>query len=350
MQFAVRQIAEYLGGEVEGDGDALVGSFSGIEKAGEGTLTFLGSSEYESYVYTTKATAILVPRSFEPKSATKATLIKVDNPYVAITALLSQYQQTLPKKKGVSTLAAIDETASIGKDCYIEPFVVVGAGAKVGERTHLYAHTTIGDGACVGEDCVLYPSVTVYHDCRIGNRVIIHAGAVIGADGFGFTPTKEGYRKIPQIGIVRIEDDVEIGANTCIDRSTLSATVVGQGVKLDNLVQVAHNVEIGSNTVMSSQVGVAGSTSIGEWCVFGGQVGIVGHAHIASHTTSGAKAGIAGSVRREGQTLLGAPAIDARKFARSSAVFRNLPEMRNEVEALKKEIAELKKRLDDDDE
>jgi UDP-3-O-[3-hydroxymyristoyl] glucosamine N-acyltransferase len=198
----------------------------------------------------------------------------------------------------------------------------------------------------VGSDCILYPNVSVYHDCKIGNRVILHSGCVVGADGFGFAPSEEGYEKIPQIGIVTIEDDVEIGANTCIDRSTMGSTYVRKGTKLDNLVQIAHNVDVGSNTVMSAQVGVAGSTKIGEWCMFGGQVGITGHATIANRTMTGAQAGIAGSVRKEGQTLQGSPAIDAKNFMRSSAVFKNLPDMYREMNAMKKELETLKAEIE----
>lgn len=350
MQFTVEQIASYVGGEIVGDARAVVDSFAGINKAGRGALTFLGNASFEDCVYTTDAAAVLVPKNFVPKQETKAVLIKVDNPYLALTQLLTLYQQSLPKKKGISPLASIDPTVELGEDCYVEPFVVVGAGAKIGNRTQLLAHTTIGDGATVGDDCILYPSVSVYYGCKLGNRVIVHSGAVIGADGFGFAPAATGYQKIPQIGIVVVEDDVEIGANTCIDRSTMGATVVRKGVKMDNLVQVAHNVEVGSNTIMCSQVGVAGSTSIGEWCVFAGQAGIVGHAHIASHTTAGAKAGVAGPIKKEGQTVLGSPAIDGKRFARSNAVFRNLPEMRSELEELKRQVKELTERLSNNNE
>lgn len=345
MEFTAKQIAAYLGGTVEGNENTYVHTFAKIEEADKGALTFLANPAYEHYIYETKASIVLVNKSFEPKQPVSAALVKVDNAYDCIAKLLQLYEQSKPKKTGVSSLASIASTAKIGRDCYIEPFVVIGEHAEVGDGTTLMAHSVVGDNAKIGKNGLIYPNVTIYHDCKLGNNVTLHAGVVIGADGFGFAPTPEGYEKIPQIGIVTIEDDVEIGANACVDRSTMGSTVVGKGVKLDNLVQIAHNVVVGENTVMSAQVGVAGSTKIGQWCMFGGQVGIAGHATIADHTNSGAQAGIAGSIIKPGRTVIGSPAIDAPKFARSSAVFRNLPEMRNDIEALKQEIEELKKQL-----
>lgn len=345
MEFTAKQIADYLHGSIEGNENATVHTFAKIEEATEGSLTFLANPAYEHFIYTTKASIVLTNKDFTPKETVHATLVKVENAYESIASLLTLYEQSKPKKKGISSLASIASTATIGKDCYIEPFVVIGDNAIIGDNTTIMAHTTIGDSAKVGSDCLLYPNVTVYHNCVIGNRAILHAGVVIGADGFGFAPTPEGYEKIPQIGIVTIEDDVEIGANTCVDRSTMGTTLIKKGVKLDNMVQIAHNVVVGENTVMSAQVGVAGSTKIGQWCMFGGQVGIAGHASVADHTQSGAQAGIAGNIIKPGRTVIGSPAIDARKFAKSNAVFRNLPEMRNDVEKLKLEIEELKKQL-----
>ena len=249
------------------------------------------------------------------------------------------------KKKGIDPLAYIAPTAQIGEDCYVAPFAYIGENVKIGKGTQIYPHTTVYDNASIGEGCILYANVSVYHDCKIGNRVILHSGCVIGADGFGFAPTGNGYEKIPQIGIVTIEDDVEIGANACVDRSTMGSTIVRKGVKIDNLVQIAHNVEVGANTVMSAQVGVAGSTKIGQWCMFGGQVGIAGHAVIGDQVKSGAQAGIAGSLRKGHVTVQGSPAIEAKNFARSSIVFKNLPEMYSDVNRMKKEIEELKEIL-----
>ena len=268
----------------------------------------------------------------------------VDNAYEAIAQLLKLYEQATQKRKGVHPLAYVDATAVIGEDCYVAPFAYVGEGVVVGRGTQLYSHVVVEAGARVGEDCLFYPNVTVYHGCVIGNRVTLHAGCVIGADGFGFAPTPDGYDKIPQIGIVTLEDDVEIGANTCVDRSTMGSTVVRRGVKLDNLVQVAHNCEIGEHTVMSAQVGVAGSTKIGRWCMFGGQVGIAGHSVLGDQVRSGAQAGIAGSLRKGHVTVQGSPAIDAKVFARASVVFKKLPELYAELNRLKEEVDALSKR------
>ena len=268
----------------------------------------------------------------------------MDNAYESLAKLLTLYEMSKPKKTGIDSLAYIAPTAKIGKEVYIAPFAYIGEGAVIGDNTAIYPHATIGENAQIGNNCILYPNVTVYHDCRIGNQCILHAGSVIGADGFGFAPSPEGYEKIPQIGIVIIEDNVEIGANTCIDRSTMGATIVHKGVKLDNLIQIAHNVEVGSHTVMSSQVGIAGSTKIGEWCMFGGQVGVAGHIKVSNHVSVAAQSGIA-KATKENQAIMGSPAIDAKQFFKCSAVFKNLPEMFSTVNQLQKEIEELKKQL-----
>ena len=275
----------------------------------------------------------------------KATLIRVNNAYEAVAKLLALYEMSKPKKKGVDPLAYIAPSAQIGEDCYIAPFAYVGENVKIGKGSHLYPHAVIYDNASVGEDCIIYSNVSIYHDCKVGNRVILHSGCVVGADGFGFAPTENGYEKIPQIGIVTIEDDVEIGANTCVDRATMGSTYVHKGAKLDNMVQIAHNVEVGEHTVMAAQGGVAGSTKIGKWCMFGGQVGIAGHAVIGDKVYSGAQAGIAGSIPKGNVTIQGSPAIDAKNFARSSVVFKNLPDMYSTLNALKKEIEVLKNQI-----
>ena len=251
----------------------------------------------------------------------------------------------MQKRKGIHPLACVAESAQVGEDSYVGPFAYIGENAVVGKGCQIYSGVVVEERAVVGDDCLFYPNVSVYHDCKIGNRVTLHSGCVIGADGFGFAPAADDYEKIPQIGIVTIEDDVEIGANTCVDRSTMGSTYIRKGVKLDNLVQIAHNCEVGSNTVMSAQVGVAGSTKIGRWCMFGGQVGIAGHIVIGDRVLSGAQAGIVGNrdVRKGHVTVQGSPAIDAKDFMRSSVVFKYLPEMRKEIESLKKEIEELKK-------
>lgn len=344
MEFSAKQIAEYLGGVVEGDENASVKTFAKIEEGQKGAISFLANPHYAHYLYDTESSIVLVNKDFQPEREVNATLIRVDNAYEAIARLLTLYQSTVAKRSGVHPLACIAETAKVAEDAYVGPFAYVGENAVVGSGCQIYSGAVIEERATIGNDCILYPNVSVYHDCKVGNRVILHSGCVIGADGFGFAPSAEGYEKIPQIGIVTIEDDVEIGANTCVDRSTMGSTYVRKGVKLDNLVQVAHNCEVGENTVMSAQVGVAGSTKIGKWCMFGGQVGIAGHAVIGDRVLTGAQAGIAGSIPKGNVTIQGSPAIDAKNFMRSSVVFKYLPEMRKELSDLKKEIEELKKK------
>ncbi len=345
MEFTAKQIAEFIQGSIEGNENVSVHTFAKIEEGVPGAISFLSNPKYTHYLYDTQSSIVLVNKDLELERATKATLIRVDNAYEAVARLLTLYEMSKPKKKGIDPLAYIAPTAQIGEDCYVAPFAYIGEHVKIGKGTQIYPHTTVYDNASVGENCLLYANVSVYHDCKIGNRVILHSGCVIGADGFGFAPTGNGYEKIPQIGIVTIEDDVEIGANACVDRSTMGSTVVRKGVKIDNLVQIAHNVEVGANTVMSAQVGVAGSTKIGQWCMFGGQVGIAGHAVIGDQVKSGAQAGIAGSLRKGHVTVQGSPAIEAKNFARSSIVFKNLPEMYSDVNRMKKEIEELKEIL-----
>ena len=345
MKFTAKQIAEYLHGEVEGDVNASVQTFAKIEEGIEGAISFLANSKYEHYIYETKSSIVLVNKDFKATEPVAATLVRVDNAYEAIARLLTLYEQTMNKRQGIHPMACVADTAVVGEGCYIGPFAYVGDNAVIGKGTQIYAHSVVEEKAHVGEDCLIYPNVSIYHDCIVGDRVILHSGCVIGADGFGFAPGAEGYEKIPQIGIVTIEDDVEIGANTCVDRSTMGSTYVRKGVKLDNLVQIAHNCEVGSHTVMSAQVGVAGSTKIGQWCMFGGQVGIAGHAQIGDRVLSGAQAGIAGSIRKGHATVQGSPAIDAKNFMRSSVVFKKLPEMYSEMNRLKEEIEELKNKL-----
>lgn len=345
MKFTAQQIASYLNGSIEGNPDVSVQTFAKIEEGTEGAISFLANSKYEQYIYDTKSSIVLVNRDFQAQQPVNTTLIRVDNAYEAIARLLTLYEQTQNKREGIHPLAFIAETATIGENCYIGPFAYIGENVTIGEGTQIYAHVVVEERAKIGSKCLLYPNVSVYHDCLVGNRVILHSGCVIGADGFGFAPSANGYEKIPQIGIVTIEDDVEIGANACVDRSTMGSTYIRKGVKLDNLVQVAHNCEVGSHTVMSAQVGVAGSTKIGQWCMFGGQVGIAGHAVIGDRVYSGAQAGIAGSLRKGNVTVQGSPAIDAKNFARSSVVFKKLPEIYAELNQMKAELEALKKQL-----
>ncbi len=344
MEFSAKQIATFIQGEVIGDENASVHTFAKIEEGIPGAISFLSNPKYTPYIYTTESSIVLVNKDFVPEQEIKATLIKVDNAYDSLAKLLTLYEQSKPKKTGIHPLAYVAETAKVGQDAYIAPFAYVGDYAEVGNHVQIHSHAVINEHAKVGNNCILYPNVTIYHDCRIGNNCILHAGCVIGADGFGFAPTPAGYEKIPQIGIVQIEDDVEIGANTCIDRATMGATIIRKGVKLDNLIQIAHNVEVGSNTVMAAQVGIAGSTKIGQWCMFGGQVGIAGHIKIGDKVMCGAQTGIANTIK-SGSTIQGSPAIDAKNFARSSVVFKNLPDMYSTLNTLKREVEELKKQL-----
>ncbi|MBR5061258.1 MAG: UDP-3-O-(3-hydroxymyristoyl)glucosamine N-acyltransferase [Prevotella sp.] len=342
MEFTAKQIAGFIQGKVEGDENATVHTFCKIEEGKPGAISFLSNPKYTHYLYNTDASIVLINDDLVLEEPVKTTLIRVNNAYECVARLLQMYAASQPKKTGIDPLAFISPNAKIGENCYIGAFAFVGDGVEIGEGSQIYPHVYVGDGVKIGKNALLYPNVTIYHGCRLGNNVTIHAGSVIGADGFGFAPTPEGYDKIPQIGIVTIEDDVEIGANTCIDRSTMGSTTIHKGVKLDNLIQVAHNVEVGANTVMASQCGIAGSTKVGEWCMFGGQVGMAGHISIANHTNVGAQAGITGSVKTEDTTIIGSPAWDAKGFMKSAAIFRHLPDMYQQINDLKKEIELLK--------
>lgn len=344
MEFSAKQIAEYIQGIIVGDEEATVHTFAKIEEGIPGALSFLSNPKYTHYIYETKSSIVLVNKDFQPERDIQATLIKVDNAYESLAKLMALYEMSKPKRNGIDPLASVAPTAKIGKDVYIGAFACIEEGAEIGDNACIHPHATVGSNAKVGSHTTLYPQVTIYHDCLVGNHCIIHAGAVIGADGFGFAPSPEGYEKIPQIGIAIVEDNVEIGANTCVDRATMGATVIHKGAKLDNLIQVAHNVEIGSHTVMASQVGIAGSTKIGQWCMFGGQVGVAGHIQIGDRVNVGAQSGIPGNTK-SGSTLMGYPAIDPKQFARSSAIYKKLPEMYTELGRLQREIEELKKQL-----
>ena len=341
MEFTAKQIAEMIGGRVEGNENAAVSSFAKIEEGREGAISFLSNPKYTHFLYDTKSSIVLVNDDLELEHPVGATLIRVKNAYEAVARLLQLYEQMKPRKTGIDPTASIAASATIGKDVYIGAFAVIGEGTVIGDGTQIYPHTVVGDGVKVGERCLIYPNVTIYQGCRLGNRITIHAGSVIGADGFGFAPNTEGYDKIPQIGIVVIEDNVEIGANTCVDRSTMGQTVIHRGVKLDNLIQVAHNCEIGENTVMSAQVGLAGSTKIGSWCMVGGQAGFAGHIQVADKTFVGAQCGVISNTKGNGEQLIGSPAMDPRQFFKSMAVVRKLPDIYKELNELKKQVAEL---------
>lgn len=340
MNFTAEQIAQVLQGIVEGNPKAEVKSFAKIEEGEIGSLSFLYDSKYEHYIYSTKSTIVLVNQDFMPSQPVSATLIRVPDARESVGRLMAMVQTVVKPRSGVHPTAYIAKTAKVSTNCYIGPFVCIGENVEVGEGTQVYAHCVIEENSKVGSHCLFYPHVSVYHDCVIGNQVILHSGCVVGADGFGFAPTEGGYEKIPQIGNVVIEDNVEIGANSCVDRAVMGSTVIHHGVKLDNLVQIAHNCEVGAHSVMSSQTGVAGSSKVGEWCMFGGQVGIGGHISIADRTKCGAQAGVANSVKKSDQSIIGSPAMDFKIFAKGMAVFKKLPQMYIDVNRLVKKERE----------
>lgn len=346
MEFTAKQIAEFLGGTVDGNENATVHTFAKIEEGVPGALSFLSNIKYTNYLYSTKSSVVLVNKDFKAEQPVSATLVRVDNAYESLAKLMSLYASMKPGRNGISSLASVSDKASIGQNVYIGPFSVIEDGAVIGDNTQIYPHVIVGEGVTIGAECILYPHVTIYYGCKVGNRCILHAGSVIGADGFGFAPTPDGYNKIPQIGIVELEDDVEIGANTCIDRSTMGRTIVRKGVKLDNLIQIAHNVEIGENTVMSAQTGIAGSSKVGAWCMIGGQVGISGHLNVGNKVNIGAQSGIISNTA-DGESIMGYPAIGYRNFLRSSLIFKDLPELSKTIRQLEMEIQELKAKLED---
>ena len=342
MQFSAEMIAAGLGGEIVGNKDVTVSTFAKIEEGHPGAISFLANPKYEPYLYTTDSSIVIVNRSLELKGEVKATLIKVDDAYGCFAKLLELYAAYKPKKSGVHPTAVVAESAKVGEGCYIGAYVVVDEGAVIGEGVSLYPHVYVGDGATIGDGSTLHSGVKVYEGCKIGKRCIIHSGAVIGSDGFGFAPNAQGsYDKIPQIGIVTIEDDVEIGANTTIDRATMGSTVIEKGAKLDNLVQIGHNVVIGESTVMAGQSAVAGSAKVGKRCMIGGQAGVVGHVTVGDGTIVASVTGVSNSVPA-GSQIMGNHGIDARRYRRVNAVYRNLPELQRSVNRLEKEVKELK--------
>ena len=341
MEFTAEMIAGFLGGDIVGDKTVKVHTVSSIEEGKAGSMAYLVNPKYEPFLYTTEASIVLVDRSFTPQREVKPTLVKVDDAGAAVLRLLEMYNAARPQKKGVSERASISPEASLGEGCYVGDFAVIEAGARIGDGCRIYPQVYVGDGVEIGEGTTLYPGVKIYEGCRIGSRCILHAGAVIGADGFGFAPNGKGeYSKIPQLGNVVIEDNVEIGANTCIDRATMGSTRIGTGTKLDNLIQIGHNVVIGKNTVAAAQLGVAGSTHIGDSCMFGGQVGIAGHLHIADKVQIASQSGIAKDVTEPGG-YMGSPIMSGIKFHRANAVFHKLPELSAQVRQLEKKIEQL---------
>lgn len=345
MQFSASQIAPLISGVIEGDASVLVSNFGKIESAQPGDLAFLANPKYEAFAYTTKASILLVANTFVPKQPVASTLIRVEDPYAALAQLMQLVeQQSTPRLQGISPQAHIADDVVLGEDVYVAPFAVIEPGAKIGRGCQIHSFAYVGRGVTLGEGTVIYPQVTLYHGVRIGARCIIHAGAVLGADGFGFAPESDGYHKIPQLGSVLVEDDVEIGANTCIDRAVMDNTVIRRGVKLDNLIQIAHNCEVGEHTVMASQVGLAGSSTVGTWCRFGGQVGIGGHLTIGDRVEMAGQTGVLGNVA-SGTALMGSPGMPLREAMRSFVIQPKLPDMYRRLQALEKELAELKQQL-----
>ncbi len=346
MEFTAQQIADFLGGEVQGDPTIKVDNFSKIEDGKKGTLSFLSNPKYSQYVYDSESSIILLNVDFQLEKDVKATLIRVTDAYESFAKLLSLVETAQPRKTGISSQAFISATAVVGENAYIAPFAYIGDGVIIGNNVSLHSHVCIEDNTVLGENVILYSGVKVYNNCKIGNNCIFHSGVVIGSDGFGFAPTADGsYQKIPQLGNVIIEDDVEIGANTTVDRATMGSTIIHKGVKLDNLIQVAHNVEVGNNTVMAAQSGIAGSSKVGKQCVVGGQVAINGHITIADGTMFGGQTGVANSIKEPSQIYQGSPAIPISNYRRSSIAFKNLPELHKTINALQKQIQELESRI-----
>ncbi len=338
MTFTIAQIAALIGGEVQGDNSLTVNQLAKIEEGVVGSISFLSNAKYEAFLYTTKASAVIVNQDFEPKKAFSTTLIRVKDSYAAFTVLLEEYSKILNySKSGIEQPSFIGENTSYGSGIYLGTFATIGKNCTIGENVKIHPQVTVGDNVKIGDNTILYPGVRIYYDTQIGANCTIHANAVIGSDGFGFAPLPDGsYKAIPQLGNVIIEDDVSIGANTTVDRATLGSTIIRQGVKLDNLVMVAHNVEIGKNTVMAACSGIAGSTKIGENCKIGGAVGIIGHLTIANNTSINAVSGVFKSVKKENTSIWGFPAFDQAEFIRSSVVYKRLPELEKRLSELEK--------------
>jgi UDP-3-O-[3-hydroxymyristoyl] glucosamine N-acyltransferase len=343
MQFSAAQIASLIEGRIEGDPEATVGSFAKIEEAGPGQLAFLANPKYEEYLYSTGAAVVIVNESQELRSEISSTLIRVADAYSAFAMLLRKYQQMVTQQlSGIQQPCYISPTATIGKHVYIGAFAYIGDHVTVGDNTKIFPQVYIGNNARIGHDSFLHPGVKIYHDCVIGNQVTIHAGTIIGSDGFGFAPQADGtYNKVPQIGNVVVEDSVEIGANASIDRATMGSTIIRSGAKLDNLIQIAHNVEVGNNTVIAAQAGVSGSTKIGNNVMIGGQAGIVGHIAIADGTRINAQSGVSKSIKQPNTAVTGSPAFEYASALRSQALSRNLPDMQKRIKELEKILSQL---------
>jgi UDP-3-O-[3-hydroxymyristoyl] glucosamine N-acyltransferase len=340
MTFTATQIAVLIDGKIEGSPEAAVRGFGRIEEAQQGQLAFLANPKYEEYIYSTNATIIIVGEKLELKSNVHSTLIRVADPYSAFASLLHHYQQLQTQQlNGIQEPSYISSSATYGTNVYIAAFAYVGDGTKIGNNVKVFPGVFIGNNVQIGDNTLLHPGVKIYHDCVIGQNVTIHAGTVIGGDGFGFAPQQDGsYKKVPQIGNVVIEDNVEIGSNATIDRATIGSTIIRAGAKLDNLIQIAHNVEVGHHTVIAAQAGVSGSTKIGSKVMIGGQAGVVGHIHIADGSKINAQSGVSKSIKTSGAAVTGSPAYDYTSALRSQAITRNLPELEKRISELENQI------------
>ena len=343
MQFTATQIALLVNGKIEGNPDAAVSSFGKIEEAIAGQLAFLANPKYEEYLYTTQASVLLINESQELRQPINATLIKVPDAYTAFATLLSKYQELMTQQlSGKQEPSYVAKTATLGKNVFVGAFSYINEKAQIGNNVKIFPHVYVGENVRIADNSILHPGVKIYHDCVVGKNVIIHAGSIIGGDGFGFAPQADGsYKKVPQIGNVVIEDNVEIGANATIDRATMGSTVIKAGAKLDNLIQVAHNVEVGNNTVIAAQAGISGSTKVGNNVMIGGQAGVVGHIQIADGTKINAQSGVSKSVKNPNTAVTGSPAYDYTSMLRSQAIFRNLPEMEKRIMELENLVKQL---------
>lgn len=334
MEFTAKQIAGFLDGKVEGDPDALVNNVSKIEEGKPGTLTFLANMKYQNYIYTTQATIALVDNDFIPTEPLSCTLIRVDDPYRCIAKLLALVEKR-PERSGIEPMAFVHEEATLGKDVYVGAFSYISRGAKIGNNVKIFPHVYVSEDVVINDDTWIYSGARIHNNCVIGSNCVIHSGVVIGGDGFGFAPvTGSDFAKIPQIGNVVIEDNVEIGSNTTIDRATIGSTFIRRGVKLDNLIQIAHNVEIGENTVIAAQSGISGSTKVGKNCMIGGQVGIIGHITIADGTKIAAQSGVTQTIHTPGTAVQGSPAYDVMPYQRSYVYFKKLPDLVERIRQL----------------
>lgn len=342
MTFPASQIALIINGKIEGDANAMVHSFGKIEEAKEGQLSFLANPKYEEHLYSTKASVIIISESLELKQPVTTTLIRVADAYTAFATLLSNYQEIMQQQlTGVQEPSYIAKTASYGEQVFIGAFAYLGENVRVGKNSKIYPNVFLGNNVTIGDNCVIHPGVKIYNDCRIGNSVTIHAGTVIGSDGFGYAPQADGsFKKVPQIGNVVIEDNVEVGANATIDRATIGSTLIKSGAKLDNLIQIAHNVEVGNSSVIAAQAGVSGSTKIGKGVMIGGQAGIVGHIQLGDGSKVNAQSGVSKSIE-PGKAVTGSPAYDYTSALRSQAVTRKLPELEKRVKELEQLIKQL---------